>query len=434
MRIYKFSSLLLLLLLLSCVTTPHMKTPGQLKHQYFQDTDTLDAIIDRYVDNGGYPFLYVRLEGVDGSVIYEHGAVNRNLIPEATIDGQTLIRIWSMSKIVTISVAMDLVEDGILDLSEPVTKYIPEFADMEVAVDENGTALTKTDSLQGVCPYETVPVETEMTLLHLVNHEAGFYYATTGNECLDSNLSKHDFILAKTSQELIDRLASMPLIQHPGDTQFYGTNTTVLGLVAERATGKSLDTLVKERLTGPLHIQGMKYNLTESEAMLPRFSGADGTLREAYEGELDIFGPDVPMYKPDNKVFLGGEGMLATADAYADFLRMLCNRGELNGVRFLEESTIDEITAPHTQLDNPWGHNGYNLWVTSDTLLKSGWGDEGLWQGGGYEGTQFWIDPKRKFVGISMTQINNTPESGWDYYNEFRGEIYKQIFRSESKK
>ncbi len=97
--------------------------------------------------------------------------------------------------------------------------------------------------------------------------------------------------------------------------------------------------------------------------------------------------------------------MIATADGYCDFLRMLMNYGYLNHKQFLNPKTVKEITSPQTQLENNWGYNGYNLWVTSDTLRKLGVGDSGLWQGGGYEGTEFWIDSKRGFVGVKMSQF-----------------------------
>ena len=121
----------------------------------------------------------------------------------------------------------------------------------------------------------------------------------------------------------------------------------MLGLVAERATGKSLDSLIRERLTQFLGIEGLKYNLSDNESLLPRFTGKDTVLRIARDGELNIFGPDVPSNSTDNNVFLGGEGMIATADGYADFLRMLLNRGQLNGKRFLLENTVDEITSQY---------------------------------------------------------------------------------------
>jgi len=165
--------------------------------------------------------------------------------------------------------------------------------------------------------------------------------------------------------------------------------------------------------------------------LLPVFSGVDSTIRLANEGELDIMGSYVPGYGIENELFMGGEGMIGTADGYADFLRMLLNHGELNGHRFLEESSVKEIYSPHTQLDNDYGYNGYNLWVTSSLNKEKGFGDEGLWTGGGYEGTHFWIDPKRDFVGLIMSQMFETPSQGHGRDNEIRGEIYKQIFKNE---
>ena len=393
----------------------------------------LNSILDQYVQNGYYPFLYARLEDRNGSVIYEYSSVNQNLLPDERINGQTLIRIWSMSKIVTISLVMDLIEDNILNLDDPVTKYIPEFLNLKVAVDQKGVSLAKVKSMSEVCPFELAPVKYKMTIRHLMNHEAGFYYATTENKCINSFMVDYNLPRAKNSDELIAKFAMLPLIQQPGETYFYGTNTTILGLVAERATGKYLKELIEKRITDPLRINGLKYNLDVKERLLPRVTGIDTVLRFARDGELDIFGPDVPKYDAENQIYLGGGGMIATADAYCDFLRIFINNGSLNGMPFLKPKSIEEITSPHTQLDSKWGYNGFNLWVTGDTLRKSGWGDEGLWQGGGYEGTEFWIDPKRGFVGVVMSQIYWKPKGGYNMYNDFRGEFYRQIFDLEKK-
>ncbi len=399
------------------------------------DPDALDAVLDRFVDEGHYPFLHARLEGRDGEVLYEHSVVNRELLPDARIDGQTWIRIWSMSKIVTISVVLDLVEEGILSLEDPVASYIPEFADMQVAVASDGRSLAEIDPGQSAsaCPFALVPANTTMTLRHLINHEAGFYYATTGIPCIDSALAENNVATAADSDDFIARLADLPLVQHPGTTYYYGTNTTILGMAVERATGKNLKQLVEERLTGPLGIAGLQYGLPDGASLLPRISGQDGSLREAHPGELDIFGPDVPGHDPARALYLGGEGMLATADGYADFLRMLLNHGTLNGTRFLETATVEEIYAPHTQLDNPEGHNGFNLWVTGEPTRAREQGEEGLWVGGGYEGTHFWVDPKREFVGIIMSQIYWINESGWGRDEAFRGELYRQFWAEESR-
>ena len=396
-----------------------------------QNKHQLDTILNQYVDEGYFPFLFARLEDKNGRVLYEHCRINRNLIPKEVIDKQTWIRIWSMSKIITITIIMDLVEDGHLHLDEPVTKYIPEFDSLQVAVNEKGVPLGQVQNKNIGCKYTLVKPDSIMTLRHLINHQAGFYYATTGIDCIDSILVSKNLLQASDSDDLINRLATVPLLLHPGSKYYYGTNTTVLGMVAERATGLSLKNLVEIRLFSRLNIKGLKYNLSKGETLLPYFTGIDSILRIARKGELDIFGPDLPFYRPDNQLYLGGEGMVATADGYADFLRIFLHNGKLNDKRFLDENTIDKIVSPHTQINSPWGYNGYNLWITGDTLRKRGWGEEGLWQGGGYEGTQFWIDSKREFVGVIMTQIHHTPNGGWDMYNDFRGALYQQFWKDE---
>ncbi len=391
------------------------------------DPAALDATLDHYVDSGALPFIYARLEDRDGNLVYEHASVNRELLPDATIDGDTWIRIWSMSKPVTISIALDLVEDGLISLDDPVSQYIPEFEGLKIAVTADGVELLETDDRATACPFSTEPLVTQMAILDLINHEAGFYYAYSGSPCLDEAFTSRNVATAADSDELIARLAGLPLIQQPGSTYFYGMNTTVLGLVAERATGRTLDELVAERITRSLGFEGLQYNLPAREALLPQFSGADGQVREAHLGELDLFGPDVPDYDPAHPLYLGGEGMLATADGYADFLRMLLNRGELNGERFLDEATVAEMVRPHTQLDSDWGHNGYNVWVNSGKLGDGSYGQGGLWIVGGYEGTHGWVDPQNGFVGVIMTQIVKASPEANARNDAFREAVYDQL-------
>jgi CubicO group peptidase (beta-lactamase class C family) len=407
---------------------------------FLSNSKVVDSIVGSYVDNGSQALLLVRLEGSDGNVKYEYSKKNNKLVPDYKINKDTWFRIWSMSKIVTISLTLDLVEDGLLKLEDPVSKYIPELRDLKIALSNNGQPLTDygqalgndKSEIKDPCPIKLVESDSEMTVLQLINHEAGFYYSTTGIECLDNDLASKNLAASKNSNELIQKLSELPLIDHPGNKHFYGLNTTVLGLVNERVSGESLDDLVKKRITNPMNIKGLQYNKNDDTNLLPVFSGADSTIRLANNGELDIMGQYVPGYGLENELFMGGEGMIGTADGYADFLRMLLNHGELNGYRFLNESSVKELYAPHTQLDNEYGYNGYNLWVTSKLHKEKGYGDEGLWTGGGYEGTHFWIDPKRDFVGLIMTQMFETPKAGHGRDNAIRGEVYKQIFKKEN--
>ena len=421
---FSLISIICLLAFLSCKTK---QSPPNL---IIPEPQKLDSVLNSFVDDGYYPFVYARLEDLGGNAIYEHSAVNRDHLPNEVIDKDTWIRIWSMSKIITISVALDLVEDGLMKLDDPVTDYIPEFKYLEVAVSANGESLTDVawGKRASSCPVKLVTNDSVMTILHLINHQAGFYYSVTGFDCLDSMSALVDLPKASDSQDLINRIAKLPLIQHSGTDYFYGTNTTVLGLVAERATGKSLKQLVEERVTGPMNIKGLQYGLPSTASLLPTFTGRDSILRRANAGELNIFSEHVPDYDPSHPLCLGGEGMVATADGYADFVRMLLNRGELNGHRFLDKKTVEDIYAPHTQLDNAYGHNGYNLWVSGDSMRSQGNGEAGLWIGGGYECTYFWADPKRKFVGVIMSQNNEVWGSGRELNDRFRGALYEQFW------
>ena len=398
------------------------------------DSAALDPIVDGYIENGRLPFLYVRIEDEEGRLVYERSAQNAQFVPDATITGDSWLRIWSMSKIVTITAMLDMVEDGLIKFDDPVAKYIPEFAELMVAVDSEGKALSHTaysapdDETHAACPFETVPMSRAMTVRDLLNHEAGFFYKT-GHECLNEVLGAQDLGHAADSQALIDGIAALPLIQQPGDGYFYGLNTTVLGLVMERAANKPLAQIIDERITGPLDITGLQYGKPEGVTLLPRFGGREGGLRVVEPNELDIFVGAPPDYDAGKPLYLGGEGMLGTAAAYADFLHMLLGRGEANGTRILNEETIELLTAAHTQLDSEYGHNGFNLWINSGLLGDGSTGVGGLWIGGGYEGTYFWVDPHRRLVGVIMTQVNTPPEGG-DAKNDIIREAFYAALRS----
>jgi CubicO group peptidase (beta-lactamase class C family) len=419
----------ILIILIGC----NDKKSGLVSYLEINNKSQIDSITQTFIDREIYPFIYTRLEDSNGTVAYENLAKNERLLANENINGDTWIRIWSMSKIVTICLALDLMEDGIISLDDSVTKYISEFTNLKVAVSQDSTPIAavnwyEEDSLrEEPCPVKYVENDSVMTIVHLLNHQAGFYYSTTNINCIDSVIANENLAMAENSQDLINKMAKLPLVQNPGSYYYYGMNTTVLGLLCERATGKTLAQLVKERITDPMKIKGLAYDLPDGANMLPRFSGKDSILRIADEGELDIFGQNVPDYRPEHQLYLGGEGMIATANGYADFLRMLLNKGTLNGYRFLEESTIDDLTAPHTQKDNSYGHNGYNLWVSKEPYLEKGRGDKGLWIGGGYEGTHFWIDTKRGFVGTIMTQMFWVFDGEYGYTKDdrIRGAIYK---------
>ena len=407
-----------------------------------KNKNELDQILNQHITDGSYPFLYAHIENIDGDILYQHGTVNKDLFPDLSVNKDTWIRIWSMSKIVTITIIMDLVEENIIQLNDPVLDYIPEFSNLKVAQSSSGVSLSRYTNADFVsnpemvdkndaCPIILAETDSIMRITHLINHRAGFYYADTRIPCLDSLSYKADIPNSIDSENLIKTLSTMPLIQHPGERYHYGLNTTVLGLVAERATGKTLGQLVKERITKPCNIPDFQYKLPKNKKLISPVTGRDGYLRLANPGELDIMGRNVPKYDPRQPLFLGGEGMLATADSYADFLRLLLNNGKLNHHRFLNKETLEKMFSNIDTKDEHGISTGFGLFITGEILKKYGKGDSGLLQGGGYESTSFWIDPKRKFVGLLMTQANQSPDKaglGSGVYDKFRGALYRSFF------
>ena len=147
-----------------CVSTDALLAPQA-------DRAPVDAAIDDIVAGGAFPFLYVRVEKLDGSVVYEHDATNQTFAPFRPT-GESWMRIWSMSKSVTIAVILDLEEDGILSRTDLVTDYIPEFSDLEVlSPDADGAA----------CDAGLTQPDRPITIEDLLNHNDGFYYPFTGS-------------------------------------------------------------------------------------------------------------------------------------------------------------------------------------------------------------------------------------------------------------
>ncbi|MEM1379971.1 MAG: serine hydrolase [Pseudomonadota bacterium] len=382
------------------------------------DRTPVDEAIDDVVERGVMPLLYARVERFDGSVVYEHSAVNP-LFTEREPTGESWMRIWSMSKSVTIATILSLEEDGILSRTDPVTDYIPEFSEL---------AVLSADADQENCGDETRAPKRAMTIEDLLNHNDGFYYPFTGYTCLDEAMVDARLPEATSPDDLISRIASLTL--HPtgiGASQ-YGIGTTVLGLVAERATGKPFADVVEEHVTGPLGIADtLRYTLPADAETYPRVTGKSGSLALADSGDLDIFGGPVPQYTADTNIFLGGEGMVATTKGYAAFLRMMGSMGALDGTRILEEETVIDWSSPKTQLDSPYGHNGFNIWVTNGRFDDLPNQKPGLLVGGGYEGTAFWIDVDAGYVGLLMSQVHAAPLDGVDEVARLRGLIYQHI-------
>ena len=200
-----FSSLVLVfVLIISC----NEQKNDAISYIEISNKSQIDSITQTFIEREIYPFIYTRLEDSNGIVAYENLAKNERLLADENIDGDSWIRIWSMSKIVTICLALDLMEDSIISLDDSVIKYIPEFSDLKVAVTQDSVEIPSVNWYEedsnrlGPCPLSYVENDSVMTILHLLNHQAGFYYSTTNIDCIDSVIANENLAAAENSQDL----------------------------------------------------------------------------------------------------------------------------------------------------------------------------------------------------------------------------------------
>lgn len=241
-----------------------------------------------------------------------------------------IFRIYSMSKPITTVAAMMLVEEGKLLLDEPVSKYIPSFANLKVGVETKG---------EGGSSLELVPATRPITIQDLMRHTSGLTYgggaSLVKKAYVDAKLSDGDF----DNAEFADRMAKLPLAYQPGTTWDYGHSTEILGRVIEVASGRSLYQFEKERLLDPLGMKQTSFYVTDpnKKSLVAEPLPTDKKL-----GTAELFDPRiVKKWEP------GGQGMLSTIGDYARFTQMLLNGGALDGKRYLSPRTIAYMGSNH---------------------------------------------------------------------------------------
>src|SRR5580698_4207623 len=207
-----------------------------------------------------------------------------------------IFRVASMSKPITTVAAMILAEQNKLDIGAPVAQYLPEFRDVKVGV-------------------EGTPVKRPMTVQDLMRHTSGLTYGLFGNSAVDQMYRKANIFAAKSLEDMVKIIASMPLLHQPGEAWEYSVSTDVLGRVVEVASGMDLAAFVEQRVTGPLKLNDTGFWVKESAISRLAVPDTKSNLPFSDAGQ-----------KP--AIFSGGGGMFSTAGDYARFAQMLLNGGE----------------------------------------------------------------------------------------------------------
>jgi CubicO group peptidase (beta-lactamase class C family) len=307
----------------------------------------------------------------------------------------TIFRIFSMTKPVTTVAAMILVDEGKIQLDDPVAKYLPEFKDLRVHTGKGD---------------ETVDVKRPMTVRDLMRHTSGLTYAFAGSTPVEQLYQKSKVLDPGDSlQELVAKLGKIPLLHQPGTRFQYSVSTDVLGRVVEVASGKSLDAFFEERIFKPLDMKDTGFWVPE--AKLARFPAVHGGSK----GELKVTETAADSRYRKKPVFLsGGGGLVSTARDYLRFCQMLLNGGELDGARLLRKETVqsmiqnqlpDEampVSIGPLKLPGTGFGLGFGVVVTADKTKPVGAIGEYFW--GGAASTHFWISPSHELAVVVMEQ------------------------------
>ena len=359
------------------------------------------------------------LVGRKGKVAFQEGFGVQGPGQTATPGAETIFRIFSMTKPVVSVVAMTLVEEGKLDLDAPVSKYLPEYANLQVW-QADGT---------------TKPATRPMLVRNLMSHTSGLIY---GFIQPTSPISQAWAKGGENRNDLKNRdyakvVAALPLRSEPGTAWYYSRSTDILGAVVEVAGGKPLDVLVRDRVTGPLGMTDTGFSQPESKRARfaeAKSAGGGGPLGDIYYDYTKPFaGPDG---KPSPMLSAGG-GLSSTAEDYLRFVLMLAGNGEYKGVRILKPETLARMrqdeTTPEIRragLFFPGAGMGFGLGfslVTDDTLQRPGNGTFSWW---GIAGTEFWVDPKNETFVIFMVQAR---ELAMEYQRKNRAWVYDALVK-----
>jgi CubicO group peptidase (beta-lactamase class C family) len=339
----------------------------------------------------------VLLIAQDGEIQMSETFGYQNVEDQVPMSMDTIFRIFSMTKPVTGTALMILHDEGKFQLSDPVSKYIPELGNAQVAVgtDADGNMITE-------------PANHEMTIQELMTHTGGIMYVPplsngpVSQAMVAAGIMRPDVVLA----DQIDSLGEIPLGYQPGTQWEYSYSVDVQGYLVEVLSGQTFDVFLAERIFGPLAMVDTGFYVPESKAhrLARQYNqAASGGLTRTDTGQF--------LTKP--KFFSGGGGLTSTASDYMKFAQMHLNKGELNGVRILSEEAVAIMRSNLLPdgIDNianiyPGNVFGVDFAVVSDSDAFNG-APEGTHWWWGIAGSWFWVDPVQNIVFVGMIQNDN---------------------------
>jgi len=338
----------------------------------------------------------------------------------------TIFRIYSMTKPLTSTAIMMLYEEGHFQLDDPISKFIPGFANPRVYAGGSRGKI------------ESVPAEREINFRDLLTHTSGLTYGFMESNPVDALYRAKDgvdFGTADTSlKQVVEKLATFPLIAQPGKAWNYSVATDVLGYLVEVISGQPFQVYLREKVLKPLGMVDSDFHVPadKHERFAANYQAGPG-------GKLELLDdPGKSRYLAPRKVNSGGGGLVSTASDYLRFCKFMLNKGELDGVRLLGRKTVELMSMNHLKGDmadmgmprfseSTYYGIGFGLGfsVTIDPAKAHIVGTPGEYAWGGAASTAFWCDPKEDMAVVMLTQL--MPSSTYPIRRELRVLAYQAI-------
>ncbi len=311
----------------------------------------------------------------------------------------SIFRIYSMTKAVTSVAVMQLVEQGMISLDSPISKYFPEFTSVRIATAEQS-------------PETAIPNSSIPTVRDLLRHTSGLTYGIYGDTPVDREYQKAGILSIKDSnQVLVEKLAKIPLLYEPSTRFHYGVSVDVLGRLVEVVSGNTLDEQFQKSMFKPLGMNDTGFYVPEEKA--DRFVDCFGPDEKGGLRTIELASTSPFLEKPTFQS--GGGGLVSTASDYMRFCQMLCGYGERAGVRLLKEETVRIMTTnqlpegAYPIIMNGQKQNGVGFGLGFSVIVDKIPGAEHVPQGefgwGGAASTHFWISPKDELAVVVLSQI-----------------------------
>ncbi len=365
--------------------------------------ERIGELMERHIEAGSFSGA-VTLVARNGRIAHLEAHGLMDIEAEVPMSTDAIFRLASMTKPVAATAVLMLVEEGKIKLTDPVSRYLPSFAEQTVAVIRDGGA--GAGGFGGPPPeYDTVPAERPITIVDLLTHTSGVMSGRIGNAASQEAFAQRN----EVGVGWVASLGEAPLDFQPGSQWSYSAvgGFDVLAHIVELVSGQSFDQFLAERLFEPLGMQDMFY--WPDDAQRERLAKSYVGGRNGLQPRPDPDSMSSPVY------FSGAGGLMGTAEAYGRFAMMLANGGELDGVRILSprsvalmgspviEEGLPGLTGSHPS--RPPGEGfGLGVSVVSDPVARRSLVSKGSFGWSGLYGTYFWVDPAEKLVALLMVQ------------------------------